>query len=176
MHGWWAFVCIESPNLFSNTIHRYWITWTDQIYCFTPHGSLNLTFAKATICSQKTQTGTILYQSHKICQRGKHTYVTGNLQTDSTWNPSQVAGKKFQKVEMVFMYLGDVFVIKWKDKSDVRVISNAHSPKMLDSFNRHGKSKRKPNSQTLSISTTTMCQKSIDQIKCCCITLHCRKL
>ena len=46
---------------------------------------------------------------------------------------------------MVFMSLGDISITKWKDKRDVCVISNAHVPTMMDSVNRHGKSKRKSN-------------------------------
>ena len=43
------------------------------------------------------------------------------------------------------MSLGDISVTKWKDKRDVCVIRNAHVPTLINSVNRHGKSKRKPN-------------------------------
>ena len=75
----------------------------------------------------------------------RNTYITGTLRGDRKRNPSQVVGKKLRKGEMVFMSLGDVSVTKWKDKRDVCVISNAHVPTIMDSVNRHGKSKRKPN-------------------------------
>ena len=75
----------------------------------------------------------------------RNTYITGTLRGDRKRNPSQVVGKKLRKGEMVFMSLGDVSITKRKDKRDVCVISNAHVPTMMDSINRHGKSKRKPN-------------------------------
>ena len=43
------------------------------------------------------------------------------------------------------MSLGDISVAKWNDKRNVCVISNAHVPTMMDSVNRQGNSKRKPN-------------------------------
>ena len=75
----------------------------------------------------------------------RNTYITGTLCGDRKRNPSQVVGKKLRKGEMVFMSLGDVSITKWKDKRDVCVISNAHVLTMMDSINRHDKSKRKPN-------------------------------
>ena len=75
----------------------------------------------------------------------RNTYITGTLRGDRKRNPSQVLGKKLRKGEIVFMSLGDASVTKWKDKRDVCVISSAHVPTMMNSVNRHGKSKRKPN-------------------------------
>ena len=74
----------------------------------------------------------------------RNTYNTGTLHADQKRNPSQVVGKRLRKGEMVFMSLGDISVTKWKDKRGVYVISNAHVPAMMDSVNRHGKSKWKP--------------------------------
>ena len=75
----------------------------------------------------------------------RNTYITSTLRRDRKRNPSQVVGKKLRKGEMVFMSLGDVSVTKWKDERDVFVIRNAYVPTMMDSVNRHDKSKRKPN-------------------------------
>ena len=43
------------------------------------------------------------------------------------------------------MPLDDISVTKWKDKRDVCLISSAHVPTMMDSVNRCGKPKRRPN-------------------------------
>ena len=75
----------------------------------------------------------------------RNTYITGTLRADRKRNPSDVMRKKPQKGEMAFMSLDDISVTKWRDKRDVHVISNAHVPTMIDSVNRCGKSKRKPN-------------------------------
>ena len=75
----------------------------------------------------------------------RNTYITGTLRADQKQNPSEVMRKKLQKGEMAFMSLDDISVTKWRDKRDVHVISNAHVPMIIDSVNRRGKSKRKPN-------------------------------
>ena len=54
---------------------------------------------------------------------------------------------------MVFMSLGDISVTKWEDKKDVNFNSNAHMPIMMDSANKHGKTKR---NQKLLISISTI--------------------
>ena len=72
----------------------------------------------------------------------RNTYIAGTLRADRKRNPSQVAGKKFGKGEMIFMSLGDIYVTKWKDERDLCVISNAHVPTMMDLVNVHDKSKR----------------------------------
>ena len=137
MHGWWP--CVEDPNLFWNKIYRYWITWADRIYRFTPYGTLpkqRLQFVHRQLVR--------FCITHRIMSK-RNTYIAGTLRGDRKRNPSQIVEKKLRKGEMVFMSLGDVSVIKWKDKRDVCVISNAHVPIVMDSVNRHGKSKRKPN-------------------------------
>ena len=74
----------------------------------------------------------------------KNAYITGTLQPDRKQNLSQEIGEKLQEGEMVFTSHGDISVTRWKYKRDVRVISNAHVPTMMDSVNRHGKSKGNP--------------------------------
>ena len=74
----------------------------------------------------------------------KNAYITGTLQPDRKQNLSQEIGEKLQEGEMVFTSHGDISVTRWKDERDVRVISNAHVPTMMDSVNRHGKSKGNP--------------------------------
>ena len=54
---------------------------------------------------------------------------------------------------MVFMSLGNISVTKWEDKKNVNVNSNAHMPIMMDSANKHGKTKR---NQKLLIFTSTI--------------------
>ena len=68
----------------------------------------------------------------------RNTYITGTLRVDRKRNPSQAVGKKLRKGEMVFMYLGDISITKWKDKKDACVISNTHVAVMMDSVNMHG--------------------------------------
>ena len=74
----------------------------------------------------------------------KNAYITGTLQPDRKQTLSQEIGEKLQEGEMVFTSHGDISVTRWKDKRDVRVISNAHVPTMMDSVIRHGKFKGNP--------------------------------
>ena len=53
--------------------------------------------------------------------------------------------KKLKKGEMILKSLNDFSVIKWKDKRDVRMITNAVVPEIVESVNRPGNSKQKPN-------------------------------
>ena len=53
--------------------------------------------------------------------------------------------KKLKKGDMISKSLSDVSVIKWKDKRDVHMITNAFVPELVVSVNRHGNSKQKPN-------------------------------
>ena len=165
MHGWWS--CVEDPNLFWNKIHRYWIPWADRIYSFTPMEPYQ---SKCYHLFTDNWYNSV-WLTEYISKR--NTYITDTLRADRKRNPSQVVGKKFRKGEMVFMSLCDISVTKLRDKRDVCVISNVHVPTMMDSVNRHGRSK---GNQTLFISTTTICRESIDRIKCCRNTLHCEKV
>ena len=47
--------------------------------------------------------------------------------------------------EMVWATCENIVALKWKDKRDVYAISNAHSPEMVLTTNRHGQEKMKPN-------------------------------
>ena len=73
------------------------------------------------------------------------TYITGTLRADRKHLPNQVTKKKLKKGEMVSNSWEDISVIKWKDKRDVSMITNAFVPEFVESTNRHGKSKQKPN-------------------------------
>ena len=53
--------------------------------------------------------------------------------------------KRLKNGEMISKSLNDISVIKWKDKRDVRMITNAFVPELVESVNRHGNSKQKPN-------------------------------
>lgn len=74
----------------------------------------------------------------------KNANITGTLRPDRKQNLPQEIGEKLQEGEMVFTSHGDISVSRWKDKRDVRVISNAHVPTMMDPVNKHGKSKGNP--------------------------------
>ena len=75
----------------------------------------------------------------------RKTYITGTLRGDRKRNPKEVINKKISKGEIVFQSLGDISVTKWKDKGDVRVISNTLVPEMMKTTNKHFKEKDKPN-------------------------------
>ena len=75
----------------------------------------------------------------------RKTYITGTLRADRKDTPRDVMQKKLKAGEMVSQSLDDISVTKWKDKRDVRIISNAHIPQFVESVNRNGKSKQKPN-------------------------------
>ena len=53
--------------------------------------------------------------------------------------------KKFKKGEMVWKSRENVIILKWKDKRNVYAISNAHTPELTETTNRHGKEFAKPN-------------------------------
>ena len=54
------------------------------------------------------------------------TYITGTLRNDRKRNPESVISKKLKEGEMVWRFLNDITVCKWKDKREVLTISNAH--------------------------------------------------
>ena len=53
--------------------------------------------------------------------------------------------KRLKNGEMISKSPNDISVIKWKDKRDVRMITNAFVPELVESVNRHGNSKQKLN-------------------------------
>ena len=53
--------------------------------------------------------------------------------------------KKLKKGEMISKSLNDISVIKWKDKRDLPMATNAFVPELFESVNRNRNSKRKPN-------------------------------
>ena len=73
------------------------------------------------------------------------TYITGTFRAVRKHTPTDVMKKKLKKGGMVSQSLNDTSVIKWKEKRDVRMITNAFAPEFIESVNRHGKSKEKPN-------------------------------
>ncbi|KAG4077287.1 hypothetical protein HA402_009916 [Bradysia odoriphaga] len=74
----------------------------------------------------------------------KQTHTTGTLRSDRKDNPKSVVHAKLKKGEINWQRCGDVYVNKWKDKRDVLTISTAHHPKHVETKNRHGQSKLKP--------------------------------
>ena len=50
--------------------------------------------------------------------------------------------KKLKKGKIISKSLNDISVIKWKDKRDVRMITNAFVPELVESVNRHENSKQ----------------------------------
>ncbi|XP_057292564.1 piggyBac transposable element-derived protein 4-like [Hydractinia symbiolongicarpus] len=75
----------------------------------------------------------------------RKTYISGTLRADKKHLPEEVTKKKLKKGEMNFRSSDDISVTKWKDKRDVRMISNAFIPELVETVNRHGKSRQKPN-------------------------------
>ena len=73
------------------------------------------------------------------------TYITGTLRADRKRNPKKVIKEKVQKGDMIWRSKNDTTVCKWKDKTEVLAISNAHNPEMVKVSNRRGKEKTKPN-------------------------------
>ena len=142
--GW---PCVEGPVVFWKKIQRYWVNWADRayrLYLMEPY--LNKDYHVVT----ENWHNSVSLTQH---MSKKNTYITGNLHADWKRNSLKVIRKKLQKGEMVFMSLGDISVTKWEDKKDVNFNSNAHMPIMMDSANKHGKTKR---NQKLLISTSTI--------------------
>ena len=72
------------------------------------------------------------------------TYICGTLRNDRKENPKDVVKKKLKKGEMFWKRKGTV-VTKWKDKLDVLTITNKHKVEMVQTANRRGQEKMKPN-------------------------------
>ena len=53
--------------------------------------------------------------------------------------------EKLKKGEIIPESLNDISVIKWKDKSNVRMITNAFIPGLVELVNRDENSEQKPN-------------------------------
>ena len=75
----------------------------------------------------------------------RKTCITGTLRADRKHQPEAVSKKKLKKGEMVFQSSDDITVTKWKDKRDVRMITDAFFPEIVETVNRYGKTKDKPN-------------------------------
>ena len=73
------------------------------------------------------------------------TYISGTLRKDRVDNPKMVTTRKLKKGQFIWAGTDETTVTKWKDKREVLVISNAHIPEMVESANRNGKLKFKPN-------------------------------
>lgn len=73
------------------------------------------------------------------------TYICGTLRSDRTANPVAVTKAKLAKGEVVHRCRDGVAVAKWKDKRDVLTISNMHAVEMVETTNRRGQKKQKPN-------------------------------
>ena len=70
-------------------------------------------------------------------------YIIGTLRSDRKYIPVDVMKKKLKKGEMISKSLNDISVTKWKDESDVRMITNAFVPELIESVTRHRNSKQK---------------------------------
>lgn len=88
--------------------------------------------------------GIIQYLWLSTCHREK-TYITGTLRTDRKHQPDAVKKKKLKKGEMIFQSSDNITITQSKNKRDVRMISNAFLPEIVETVNRYGKSKNKPN-------------------------------
>ena len=75
----------------------------------------------------------------------RKTYITGTLRADRKHQPEAVSKKKLKKGEMVFQPSDDITITKWKDKRDVRMITNVFVPEIVETVNRYGKTNDKPN-------------------------------
>ena len=75
----------------------------------------------------------------------RRTCITRALRPDRKFIPIDAMKKKLKKGEMILKSLNDFSVIKWKDKRDMRMITNAVVPEIVESVNRPGNSKQKPN-------------------------------
>ena len=75
----------------------------------------------------------------------RKTYITGTLRANRKHQPEAVSKKKLKKREMVFQSSDDITITKWKDKRDVRMITNAFVPEIVETVNQYGKTKDKPN-------------------------------
>ena len=75
----------------------------------------------------------------------RKTYITRTLRADRKHQPEAVSKKKLKKGEMVFQSSDDITITKWKGKRDVRMITNTFVPEIVETVNRYGKTKDKPN-------------------------------
>ncbi|KAG5892481.1 hypothetical protein JTB14_015391 [Gonioctena quinquepunctata] len=75
----------------------------------------------------------------------KHaTHTTGSLRANRKKNPKIVTSYKIKKGEHIWRRRGAVYVSKWKDRSDVLMITTKYHPKLIQITNRHGQIQTKP--------------------------------
>ena len=72
------------------------------------------------------------------------TCITRALRPDRKFIPVDAMKKKLKKGEMILKSLNDFSQMKWKGKRDVRMITNAVIPEIVESVNRPGNLKRNP--------------------------------
>ena len=75
----------------------------------------------------------------------KKTCNCGTLRSDRKSNPKEVTKSKLKKGEVISRSREGIVVSKWKDKSDVLMISNMPELKMVEVANKRGEKKMKPN-------------------------------
>lgn len=63
----------------------------------------------------------------------RRTYITDTLTSGRKYIPEGVMKKKFKKGEMISKSFNDISMIKWKDKRDVCMITNAFVPELVES-------------------------------------------
>ena len=80
--------------------------------------------------------------SQKLHERRTHT--TGTLRFNQKLNPVAVTKKKLKVGQACWLRKGPVYVSKWKDKSEVLMISTRHAHSMLNTTSRRGAVKIKP--------------------------------
>ena len=74
----------------------------------------------------------------------RRTCITRALRPDRKFIPIDAMKKKLKKGEMILKSLNDFSVIKWKGKRDVRMITNAVVPEIVESVKRSWNLKRNP--------------------------------
>lgn len=86
------------------------------------------------------------YNSVELSQKliDLKTHSTGTLRSDRKGNPKYVMQKKLKKGEHIWVRKLNVYISKWHDKRDVRIITTKVHPKMVEVRNRFGKSRQKP--------------------------------
>ena len=132
--------------------------------------SWNITLTNATVCSLTT--GTILYHSQNICQRGTHILLVPCELIESKTHHKQLE-RSFKRVKWFSCPL--VTFLSLSGKTKEMFVSSAMLMCQQWWIQSTGIANSKGN-RKLFLSTTTICRELIDQIKCCCITLHCKKL
>ncbi|KAJ2937132.1 hypothetical protein O0L34_g19441 [Tuta absoluta] len=87
-----------------------------------------------------------LYNSVELSQKliDLKTHTTGTLRVNRKGNPKRLLSKKLKRGNHIWARKNRVYVSQWVDKRPVPMITTEYHPQMIETFNRRGHPRAKP--------------------------------